>query len=318
MDVAAFPAAVNTPLVLAVPEQLAAYTTPASDLTRLREPVLAIVPYGVGSSTRGQDVFVLLGNGGRVALRRVHTLMTALQSNRVVLAEHHLGLLAEVWADASRLLQLYLAVADRVWAGWVSAADKRAAVAAASPVAPVAGALGRLEAALAAANGTWAGVAASGRPDRQLPGLWAALHAVSGATVAAFGRVEALLPAHLRDGVVARAHRAARRADVAALTLATDLYGSRAVAVAAVTAWMPSGAWADYFARVFLRGGGGRAAAERTAAAAARAAASRRAAEVGEWAAAMVARPTALPAGMVPAADPARMGAMVLPSPVAV
>jgi len=329
---------VNTPLVLAAPDRLAAYQTPATDLARLREPVLATVPYGVGASTRGRDVFVLLGNAGRVALRRTHAVMAVLQSNRLLLSGHHVGVLAEVWADAARLLRLYVAAADRVWGRWVAAADKSVAATAAAagaPVAPLVGALARLTGALDGAKDAWAAVAASRRPDEQLAALFAALHAASGAAVGAFGRAEAVLPAALGGGggvgrlaPRAAAATAARRADAAAVAVATDVYGSAAAAVAALTAWMPSAAWANHFAQTHLRGGwraagtvgaaAAAAAADRAAAAGARRAHARRAAAVGGWAAAVVERPATLGAGWVAGGGAARMVSAGSPRPVMV
>lgn len=326
----------NTPLVLAAPDRLAAYKTPATDLARLREPVLATVPYGVCASTRGRDVFVLLGNAGRVALRRTHAVMAVLQSNRLVLSERHVGMLAEVWADAARLLRLYVEVADRVWGRWVAAADKRAAATAAAagaPVSPLVGALARLAGALDGAKDAWAALAASRRPDRRLTALFAALHAASGAAVGAFGRAEAVLPAVFCGGggvgrvaPRAAAAAAARRADAAAMVMAADAYGSAAAAVAAITAWMPSAAWADHFAQTHLRGGWrvagtvrvAAAAADRATAAGARRVRARRAAEVGGWAAAMVARPATLGAGGVAGEGAARVVSVVSPPPVVV
>ncbi|OSX70739.1 hypothetical protein BU14_0674s0003 [Porphyra umbilicalis] len=232
---------VAPPLVLAAPHRLAAYTTPPTDLARLREPVLATVPYGVGASTRPRDVFVLLGNAGRVALRPVHAVMGALQSNRLVLADDHVAVLADVWADAARLLRLYVAVADIVWGRWVATVDARAA-AAGMPAAPMASALARLTATLDGADESWAALAASRAPDERMAALFAALDVASGAAVAAFRRAEAVLPAALCGACGAAAtDRAAAAAGRAAVARRAAEVGGWAAATAARPAALPAG-----------------------------------------------------------------------------
>jgi len=304
-----------TPFVTATTEGLDWDVPRPVDLGCIREPVLATLPYGAGGATRARDVFVLHGNAGRVALRAVHDVMAAVQSTRAAVGGEHLGVLADRWGAADHLLTAYTAIAERVWGGWVAAADGAASAAAGRRVAPIAGALGRLVAAVAAANAAWAVLSASRRPEGRLPDLWAALHAASASAVAAFARVEGALPPLVR-GALGGVVGAARRADAAAVDVAAEVLGGRVAALAAVTLWMPSAAWADHVARVHLRGGG--AGGGRRAVAAARAVAAERAAEVAAWTSATTAVGRAPPVGGAAGADRARMGASAIAPPVLV
>ena len=286
--------------VVGAPDRLAAYVTPPTDLNRLREPMLAMAPYGASPATRPRDVFVLLGNGGRSLLRDLHTIMGSLQSNRYVLAAHHLAVLHERWVLAARFLRLYGLVAERVWGGWVAAADAAAAAAAAAPAAPpVRAALDRTAAAVDAATATWARFASTAAPEALLPTLWADVHAASAAAAAAFRRVEGALPAQLRD---ARRRGAKRRADADALALARRVFGADD-ALVVVAHWVTAAPWVDRLARRHLRGG----APARAAFDANRAAWRARTAEVVGFFAATSGPPVALPRRVCPTADPARM-----------
>jgi len=223
----------TTPFVMATPGGLNGATPRPVDLGGVREPVLATAPYGAGGATRARDVFVLHGNAARVALRAVHDVMGAVQSTRAPVGGAHLRVLADRWGAAATLLAAYTAIAERVWGGWVAAADGAASAASGHRVAPIGSALGRLVAAVAAANAAWAALSASRRPVRRLPALWAALHAASAAAVAAFARVEGALPHHVR-GATGGVAAAARRADAAAVGVAAAALGGRVAALAAV------------------------------------------------------------------------------------
>jgi len=269
--------------------------------------MLAMAPYGMSPATRPRDVFVLLGNGGRSLLRDLHTIMGSLQSNRYVLAAHHLAVLHERWVLAARFLRLYGLVAERVWGTWVAAADARAAAATAPPLRT---ALDRTADAVAAATATWARFASTASPEALLPTLWADVHAVSAAAAATFRRVEATLPAVVRAGL---RRGAKRRADAAALALARRVFGDDA-ALVVVAHWVTAAPWVDRLATRHLRGG----APARAAFDADRAAWRARTAEVVGFFAATSGPPVALPRRVCPAPDPARMMFDVQPVPVGV
>lgn len=332
-------AAAEERFVVGAPESLAQYVTPATDLGRLREPVLATVPYGAASAGRPADIFVLHGNAGRGLLRDLHTIMASMQSNTYVLAEHHLMVLHERWVLAARSVRLYLLVADRVWGGWVAAADARAAAAAdaeerTAPM-PVKAALERLSAALAASTATWARFADADRADLLLPTLWGDLHALTAAAAAAYRRVEATLPAEVVATASAPGGRrgAKRRADAAAMAYARGVFGPSyslsggpaatslgATAAASVgaliglTHWIGAPEWTDHLAATHLRGGSAARAAYDAALDAFRA----RRAEVMAFFSATAGPPVALPRHLLPTPDPARMMFHVLPVPIGV
>ncbi|KAK1858576.1 hypothetical protein I4F81_001177 [Pyropia yezoensis] len=270
--------------------------------------------------------------------------MASMQSNGYVLAGHHLAVLHERWVPAARAVRLYLLLADRVWGGWVAAADARAAAAAAAAAAttpadgpappPVAATLARLAAAAAATAATWARFATTAHADALLPTLWEDLHALTAAAAAAFRRVEAALPAEVAAAAAAPGGRrgAKRRADAAAMAYARGVYGPAAApssglssslgataaasvaALVGVTHWVGAPEWVDRLAATHLRGG----AAARAAYDAELAAWRARRAEVMAFFEATPGAPAALPRHLLPKPDPARMMFDVLPAPIGV
>jgi len=232
---------------IGAPHTLANYVTPALVLhERVRQPVLVAAPYGRGD--RGADLFTLLGNGGRRYLREMHTITGALQSNGFVLERPHLVTFHAWWVVTARFLRYYLAVADKVWGGWLDAAvhrEKRRP--AGAPAVGVGAALLGLRDALARLTATWGAFATAPDASAVMPALWRDCHALSAAGAVAFSAVEAALPSE----VEAAPRGAKREAEAKAVALARRVFGDT-TGLVVLTHWLPT-PWAARLARKYLR-----------------------------------------------------------------
>lgn len=234
---------------IGAPHTLANYVTPALVLhERVRQPVLVSASYGHGD--RASDLFTLLGNGGRRYLREMSVFMSALQSNGFVLERAHLVTFHSWWVVTGRFMRYYLAVADKVWGGWLDAAVDREKT---RPPSNSDGNVGvgvaviGLRDALARLTATWASFATAPDAAAVMPILWRDCHALSAAASVAFLAVEATLPAE-----VAAAPRGAKReAEARAVAMARRVFGDD-VGLVILCHWLPA-AWAARLARKYLR-----------------------------------------------------------------